>query len=81
MYNTLDDSRRYLEKEADLLDSVYDNFQAATGSSSNMLQYLKQFEKIVDGVKANKLKVKFLYNFILMKMKKLFLFRLKKRSS
>lgn len=57
MYNTLDDSRRYLEKEADLLDSVYDNFQAATGSSSNMLQYLKQFEKIVDGVKANKLKV------------------------
>ena len=57
MYNTLDDSRRYLEKEADLLDSVYDNFQAATVSQANMQQYLKQFEQIVSGVKNNKFKV------------------------
>lgn len=57
MYNTLDDTRRYLEKEADLLDSIYDNFQAATGSTVSMKQYLEQFEKIVAGVKSNKAKV------------------------
>ena len=57
MYNTLEDARLYLEKEVDLLDSIYDNFQVAKSSPSNMLQYLKQFEKIVEGVKANKIKV------------------------
>ena len=57
MYNTLEDARLYLEKEVDLLDSIYDNFQAAKSSTSNMIQYLKQFEKIVEGVKANKIKV------------------------
>ncbi|XP_078490238.1 coiled-coil domain-containing protein 93-like [Ciona intestinalis] len=57
MYNTLEDSRRYLEKEVDLLDSIYDNFSAAKQSQDNMQQYLKQFEKIVEGVKGNKIKV------------------------
>uniref|UniRef100_F6Y444 Coiled-coil domain-containing protein 93 n=1 Tax=Ciona intestinalis TaxID=7719 RepID=F6Y444_CIOIN len=57
MYNTLEDSRRYLEKEVDLLDSIYDNFSAAKQSPDNMQQYLKQFEKIVEGVKGNKIKV------------------------
>ena len=57
MFNTLEDARLYLEKEVDLLDSIYDNFQAAKSSTSNMVQYLKQFEKIVEGVKANKIKV------------------------
>ena len=58
MYNTLDDSRRYLEKEADLLDSIYDNFQTAAQSQGAMVQYLKQFEKIVEGVSSNKMKVR-----------------------
>ncbi|CAK8676877.1 unnamed protein product [Clavelina lepadiformis] len=57
MYNTLDDSERYLEKEADLLDSIFDNFQTAKSSSSSMQQYLKQFSNIVESVKANKIKV------------------------
>jgi len=61
MYNTLDDSRRYLEKEVDLLDSICDNFQAAKQSASNMVQYLKQFEKIVEGIKGNKNKVRISY--------------------
>lgn len=57
MFNTLEDARRYLEKEVDLLDSIYDNFQTAKSSPTNMLQYLKQFESIVEGVKSNKVKV------------------------
>nr|CAB3228779.1 coiled-coil domain-containing protein 93-like [Phallusia mammillata] len=57
MYNTLDDTRRYVEKEVDLLDSIYDNFQTAKISAANMAQYLKHFEKIVEGIKSNKLKL------------------------
>lgn len=48
-----------MEKEVDLLDSIYDNFQTAKISAGNMAQYLKHFEKIVEGIKSNKLKVVF----------------------
>lgn len=52
-YNTLEDCRFNLQKEADLLDSIYDNFQTARSSQHAMQQYLKQFEQIVEGVRAN----------------------------
>ena len=55
-YNTLEDCRFNLQKEADLLDSIYDNFQMATSSQHAMQQYLKQFEQIVEGVRANRKK-------------------------
>nr|XP_039257784.1 coiled-coil domain-containing protein 93-like [Styela clava] len=57
MYNTLDDKKLYLKKQVDLLDSIYDNFDAARSSPENMTQYMRQFEKIVEGVKSNKMKV------------------------
>lgn len=57
LYNNLDDKRLYLRKQVELLDSIFDNFSAARSSSENMTLYLRQFEKIVEGVKGNKIKV------------------------
>lgn len=57
MYNTLDDTKLYLNKEVNLLNSIYDNFSQAMSSPANKEQFLKQFEQIVEGVKNNKAKV------------------------
>ncbi|XP_072029875.1 coiled-coil domain-containing protein 93-like [Amphiura filiformis] len=57
LYNTLDDTKLYLEKEVMLLNSIHDNFGQAMASQSAKEQFLKQFEQIVDGVKQNKAKV------------------------
>lgn len=57
LYNTLDDTRMYLNKEVNLLNSINDNFEQAMSSQSNRDQFLKQFEQIVDGVKQNRSKV------------------------
>lgn len=61
MYNTLDDKTQYLKKEVDLLDSIYDNFETARATADNMSKYLRQFEKIVEGVKMNKIKVSYIH--------------------
>ncbi|XP_014668977.1 PREDICTED: coiled-coil domain-containing protein 93-like [Priapulus caudatus] len=55
--NTLDDTRLYLDKEANLLNSIHDNFEQAMASPSTREQFLKQFEQIVEGVKQNRTKV------------------------
>ncbi|XP_064617410.1 coiled-coil domain-containing protein 93-like, partial [Liolophura sinensis] len=57
LYNTLDDKKLYLNKEVNLLNSIYDNFTQAMSSAANKEQFLKQFEQIVEGVKQNRAKV------------------------
>ncbi|KAH9524581.1 Coiled-coil domain-containing protein 93 [Bulinus truncatus] len=56
LYNTLDDTKTYLNKEVQLLNSIHDNFQTAMQSPANKEAFLKQFEQIVEGVKQNKSK-------------------------
>ncbi|XP_052091214.1 coiled-coil domain-containing protein 93-like isoform X1 [Mytilus californianus] len=57
LYNTLDDTKLYLHKEVNLLNSVHDTFSQAMGSQGTKEQFLKQFEQIVEGIKQNKAKV------------------------
>ncbi|XP_071154810.1 coiled-coil domain-containing protein 93-like isoform X4 [Mytilus edulis] len=57
LYNTLDDTKLYLNKEVNLLNSVHDTFTQAMGSQGTKEQFLKQFEQIVEGIKQNKAKV------------------------
>ncbi|XP_067649707.1 coiled-coil domain-containing protein 93-like [Haliotis asinina] len=57
LYNTLDDTKLYLAKEFNLLNSIHDNFSQAMSSQANKDQFLKQFEQIVEGVKGNRAKV------------------------
>ncbi|VDI76881.1 Hypothetical predicted protein [Mytilus galloprovincialis] len=57
LYNTLDDTKLYLNKEVNLLNSVHDTFSQAMGSQGTKEQFLKQFEQIVEGIKQNKAKV------------------------
>lgn len=56
LYNTLDDTKLYLNKEVQLLNSIHDNFRQAMSSPANKEAFLKQFEQIVEGVKQNKVK-------------------------
>ncbi|XP_074114530.1 coiled-coil domain-containing protein 93 isoform X2 [Cotesia typhae] len=53
LYNTLDDSKLYLNKELSLLNSIQDNYLRAI-SSSGREQFLKQFEIIIKDVQKNK---------------------------
>lgn len=57
LYNTLDDKKVYLEKEVNLLNSIYDNFQQAMASSGAKEQFLRQMEQIVEGIKQNRIKM------------------------
>ncbi|XP_076328201.1 coiled-coil domain-containing protein 93-like isoform X2 [Tachypleus tridentatus] len=57
LYNTLDDTRMYLNKEVNLLNSILDNFTEAMSSSATKGQFLTQFEQIVEGIRQNRLKV------------------------
>nr|KAG5698060.1 hypothetical protein BaRGS_016708 [Batillaria attramentaria] len=57
LYNTLDDTKLYLNKEVNLLNSIHDNFKQAMSSPANKEQFLKQFEQIVEGIKQNREKV------------------------
>ncbi|CAH3193118.1 unnamed protein product, partial [Porites evermanni] len=54
LYNTLDDTKLYLGKEVNLLNSIHDNFEQAMSSPSNKEQFLKQFDSIVRGIVDNK---------------------------
>jgi len=56
LYNTLDDTKLYLNKETALLNSIHDNFEEAMSSLSGREQYLKQLDTIVEGVRQNRLK-------------------------
>lgn len=36
LYNTLDDTKLYMQKEVGLLDSIHDNFEAAMSSNGTV---------------------------------------------
>ncbi|XP_012281722.1 coiled-coil domain-containing protein 93 isoform X1 [Orussus abietinus] len=57
LYNTLDDTKLYLNKELSLLNSIQENYTEAMASASGKDQFLQQLEAIVAGVKRNKAKV------------------------
>ncbi|KAK2177582.1 hypothetical protein NP493_591g02067 [Ridgeia piscesae] len=57
LYNTLDDTQLYLNKEVNLLNSIHDNFEEAMSSEGTKQQFLKQFEQIVESLKQNRVKV------------------------
>lgn len=58
LYNTLDDTKLYLEKEMSLLNSIYENYGSAMQSFNSREQFAQQFETIVEGIRTNKAKVK-----------------------
>ncbi|KAK8390211.1 hypothetical protein O3P69_013055 [Scylla paramamosain] len=57
MYNTLADTKVYMDKELSLLNSILDNMAVALGNSSSMDEYLHQLETIVEGIRQNKMKL------------------------
>lgn len=57
LYNTLSDTKRYMEKELSLLDSILENYHEALSSPSMRDQFIRQFEGIVENIKQNKIKV------------------------
>jgi len=58
LYNTLDDTKLYLEKEVGYLNSIHDTFEhASQGSDTSKEEFLKQLEKINQGVKATEDKI------------------------
>jgi hypothetical protein len=58
LYNTLEDTKRYLEKEMSILNSIYDNYYDAMQTPHAKDQFMVQFEQIVEGIKQTKAKVK-----------------------
>lgn len=58
LYNTLDDTKLYLEKELLLLNSIYENYNDSTLSQNSKDEFMKQFENIIDGIKQTKNRVK-----------------------
>uniref|UniRef100_A0A182NAN8 Coiled-coil domain-containing protein 93 n=1 Tax=Anopheles dirus TaxID=7168 RepID=A0A182NAN8_9DIPT len=58
LYNTLDDTKLYLEKEISLLNSIYENYANAMQTPHSREQFVQQFETIVEGIRATKIKLK-----------------------
>ena len=54
MYNTLDTTLNFLQKEVKLLNSISENFHEAMKSSQSKVEFSKQFETIVQGVEVTK---------------------------
>lgn len=57
LYNTLEDTKVYLNKELSLLTSIHDGFSQSMSTASGKGEFLQQMEKIVCAVKQNKNKV------------------------
>eukprot|EP00742_Colponemidia_sp_Colp-10_P002267 GILJ01002421.1.p1 GENE.GILJ01002421.1~~GILJ01002421.1.p1 ORF type:complete len:576 (-),score=138.77 GILJ01002421.1:203-1930(-) len=56
-YNTLDESRKLLNKQVSLLNSIHDTFTKGFGSKSQKENFLRSFQDIVSGVKGSLEKV------------------------
>ncbi|KAG8193575.1 hypothetical protein JTE90_000212 [Oedothorax gibbosus] len=54
LYNTLEDSRMYIMKEVDLLNSIQENFTDAMTTSASKGEFLAQLEQIVERILQNK---------------------------
>lgn len=61
LYNTLDDTKLYVEKELSLLNSIYENYNEGMINQQTKDQFIKQFEAIVEGIKQTQDKVKTKY--------------------
>lgn len=57
LYNTLEDTRMYMQKELSLLNSISDSYPEAMQSSGGKEEFLKQLQSIVDSVRQSKVKV------------------------
>ncbi len=53
MYNTLDTTLNFLQKEVKLLNSISENFHEAMKSNQSKVEFSKQFESIVQGVEVS----------------------------
>lgn len=61
LYNTLEDTKVYLNKELSLLTSIHDKFSQSMTASASKGEFLQQMEKIVAAVRQNKTKVPFFH--------------------
>ncbi|CAL1267191.1 unnamed protein product [Larinioides sclopetarius] len=57
LYNTLEDTRMYIMKEVDLLNSIQENFTEAMASQASKVEFLSQLETIVERILQNKTKI------------------------
>ncbi|KAG5881498.1 hypothetical protein JTB14_001642 [Gonioctena quinquepunctata] len=57
LYNTLEDTRMYMQKELSLLNSISDSYPEAMQSTSGKEEFLNQFQNIEDGLRQTTLKV------------------------
>uniref|UniRef100_A0A1B0AF18 Coiled-coil domain-containing protein 93 n=1 Tax=Glossina pallidipes TaxID=7398 RepID=A0A1B0AF18_GLOPL len=62
LYNTLNDKKRYMEKELSLLNSICEAYNEGMMSSHGREEFIKQFETIINGVKQTESKVRAKYN-------------------
>ncbi|XP_039479792.1 coiled-coil domain-containing protein 93 [Drosophila santomea] len=62
LYNTLNDKKRYMEKELALLNSICEAYNEGMMSPHGREDFIRQFESIVDGVKSAQDKVRHKYN-------------------
>ncbi|XP_049306900.1 coiled-coil domain-containing protein 93 isoform X2 [Bactrocera dorsalis] len=62
LFNTLNDKKRYLEKELSLLNSICEAYNEGMTSVQGREEFIKQFEAIVTGVKQTEQKVRQKYN-------------------
>lgn len=61
-YNTLIDSKQYIEKEVNLLNSVLDNYSRAMSAANFREQFFNQLESIVEWVTQTKNKLNIIQN-------------------
>ena len=54
MYNTLDTTLNFLQKEVKLLNSISENFHEAMRTNQSKVEFSKQFELIVQGVEVRR---------------------------
>jgi len=57
LYNTLQDSKTYLNKELSLLTSIHDTFSQSMMNSAAKTEFLQQMENIVSAVRQNRNKL------------------------
>uniref|UniRef100_A0A915JEE6 Coiled-coil domain-containing protein 93 n=1 Tax=Romanomermis culicivorax TaxID=13658 RepID=A0A915JEE6_ROMCU len=57
LYNTLCDHKSHLEKEINLMNSIFDLYDAGMQGDQHKMQFVEQLEQIQDGIYQTKLKV------------------------
>lgn len=57
LYNTLEDTRLYMQKELSLLNSISENYPEAMKTSGGKEEFITQFQNILESVRQSKIKV------------------------